>query len=63
MQVQIHNNFDSFSSMAQEQAYHNQQLRVIKRPSSNYTKQKSMVAEASRMQLRLTLIDHVNSRQ
>jgi len=58
MQIEIHNNFNSLS---QEQALHNQQLRAIKRPSSNYIKQKS-ISESHRMQLRLTLIDHVNSR-
>lgn len=59
MQIEIHNNFNSLS---QEQALHNQQLRAIKRPSSSYIKQKS-ISESHKMQLRLTLIDHVNSRQ
>ena len=61
MQVEIQSNFH-FNNNSHEQALHNQQLRAVKRPSSNYIKQKSMSDQNQRLQLRLSLIDHVNNR-
>ena len=61
MQVEIQNNFQ-FNNDSREQALHNQQLRAVKRPSSNYIKQKSLSDQNQRLQLRLSLIDHVNNR-